>query len=120
MYDTSSLKVPPLADIPEPVGYKILLALPPVQEKKGNILLPDQMKDKEGFASITGHVVKIGPDAYRDPSRYPTGPWCSVGDWVMFRSYSGTRFKMGDQIFILVNDDTVDGVVPDPAKVERS
>ena len=120
MYDVSSLKLPPMEKLPEPTGFKLLIALVPVQQKIGSILIPDQHKDRESLATIVGKVVKMGPDAYLDASKFPSGPWCKVDDFVMFRSYSGTRMKVDDVQFVLVNDDTVDGVVGDPTHIERA
>jgi co-chaperonin GroES (HSP10) len=55
-----------------------------------------------------------------DQDKFPTGPWCNVGDWVIFRSYSGTRLKIGEQEFRLINDDTVEAVVEDPRTIDRA
>lgn len=120
MYDVSSLKIPSMDRLPAPSGFKLLIALVPVQQKIGSILIPDQHKDREGLATIVGKVVKMGPDAYLDVGKFPNGPWCREGDFVMFRSYSGTRMKIDDTHFVLVNDDTVDGVVGDPTSIERA
>lgn len=105
--------------LPKPRGYKLLIAIAKINEKKGSILLPDQYKALEDTASILGNVIDMGDDAYFDQSKFPTGPHCKKGDWVMFRSYSGTRFKVGDQEFRLINDDQVDAVVLRPDVIER-
>ncbi len=105
--------------LPRPQGYKILIALPKVEEKtKGGLLIPDKRRGEEEIASIIGRVILIGPDAYRDPDLY-TAPWCKEGDWVIFRSYSGTRFIIGDAEFRLINDDTVEAVISDPSDYKR-
>lgn len=107
--------------LPEPAGYHILIAMPPQPEKtEGGILFTEDQRHREATASITGHVMKVGPDAYKDNSKYPTGPWCREGDWVIFRSYSGTRLKIKGQEFRFINDDSVEGVVIDPRVVERA
>ena len=111
--------------IPEPKGYKILIAIPKKDETIGNssILMPEEIRRREETASIVGLVVKMGSLAYQDQDKFPDGPWCQVGDFVMMRSYSGTRFKIsnenGDQEFRLINDDTVEAVVADPRDVSR-
>jgi co-chaperonin GroES (HSP10) len=64
--------------------------------------------------------LKMGPDCYKDDRRFPSGAWCKVGDWVVFRAYSGTRMKMYGQEFRLINDDTVEAVVEDPTGVVRA
>lgn len=107
--------------MPEPTGWKILIAVPQVKEQtKGGVFIPDQLKDREGIASILGFVLKIGPDAYNDKEKFPNGPWCKEGDFVIFRSYSGTRFKVDEKEFRLINDDTVEAVVDDPRGYERA
>lgn len=109
------------ADLPEPKGYRILIALPEVQEKTaGGIIRPDDLRKKEETASILGLVVELGPDCYADPARFPGGPYCKSGDWVIFRSYSGTRFKIKGREYRLINDDTVEGVVSNPQVFERA
>ena len=83
------------AILPVPAGYKILVAMPKVEEKtEGGIYRPDQLIALEQTASIFGCVVSLGPDAYADTAKYLNGPWCKPGDWVVFRSYSGTRFRI--------------------------
>lgn len=103
--------------LPLPTGYKLLIAVPKVEEKTaGGIIRPDMLKDQEQTASIIGFVVRMGDDAYGDPSKFPTGPFCKTGDWVIMRSYSGTRFKVRGEEYRLINDDTVEGVIPGTPK----
>jgi len=107
--------------LPDPVGFKILIALPEMTEKtSGGVMLPDSMKSAEETASIIGYVIKLGKEAYSDKSRFPEGPWCAEGDFVMFRSYSGTRFKVMGKEFRIINDDTVEAVVEDPRGYSRA
>lgn len=109
------------AKLPEPKGYKLLIALPKVNEKTdGGVFLPEERRDAESTASIIGFVISMGPDAYKDERKFPTGPWCKDGDFVMFRSYSGTRFKVLGEEFRLINDDTVEAVVDDPRGYTRA
>lgn len=104
-----------------PKGYKLLVAMPKLDERtKGGIIRPDLLRDAEQVASLMGFVLLMGSAAYKDEKKFPDGPYCEQGDWVMFRSYSGTRFKVGDQEFRLINDDTVEAVVADPSKIERA
>lgn len=107
--------------LPTPVGYKILVKMRKVVEEKtkSGLYLPDQTKQDENTASLIAEVLAIGPDAYRDPARFPNGAWCSVGDHVILRSYSGTRIKIANEEYRLINDDTPEAVVPDPDSVER-
>lgn len=107
--------------LPEPSGYRILIALPNVEEKTaGGIIRPDELREKEGVAAVVGFVLKMGKDCYADSSRFPNGPYCKEGDWVIFRAYSGTRIKIHGKEFRLINDDTVEAVVDDPRGYERA
>lgn len=108
------------AGLPRPCGYKILIALPQVEETyAGGILKADVTKRHEEVATVLGAVLELGPDAYKDQSKFPNGPWCKEGDFVIIRAYSGTRFKLFGKEFRLINDDTVEGVVADPRGFTR-
>ena len=96
---------------PHPTGYKLLIAMPTLEEKtEGGVFIPENLKQAESTASVVGWVIQMGDLAYQDEDKFPKGPYCKEGDWVIFRSYSGTRFKMGseNQEFRLINDDTVE------------
>ena len=109
------------AKLPEPTGYRLLIALPEIDEKtQGGVIMPDGLVKDESTASIIGFVIKMGSDAYADKERFPNGAWCKEGDFVIFRSYSGTRFKVAGKEFRLINDDTVEGVVDDPRGYSRA
>lgn len=122
MYTGNKIEDPELkAKLPEPSGYRLLIAIPEVSEKtEGGVYMPDQLKKAEETASIIGFVVKAGPEAYGDETKFPSGPWCKEGDFVIFRSYSGTRFKVKGMEFRLINDDTVEAVVEDPRGYSRA
>lgn len=107
--------------IPDPKGYKLLIAIPSVEEKTaGGIIRPDKLRDQESIATLFGFVVAMGDLAYKDETKFPTGPYCQPGDWVLFRSYSGTRFRIDGQEFRMINDDTVEAVVDDPRNITRA
>lgn len=107
--------------MPEPTGYHVLITIPEIKKKTdGGIIIPDEITGREHTASIVGFVLKLGPDAYADKKKFPSGPWCKEGDFVLFRSYSGSRVKINGQEFRFINDDTVVGVVADPRGVERA
>lgn len=108
------------SQLPDPKGYKLLIALPDPEEKtEGGILKAKQTMQVEEVGSICGFVLKMGDDAYNDDKRFPNGPYCKVGDWIMMRSYSGTRFKIHGKEFRLINDDSVEAVVEDPRGIEK-
>ena len=109
------------SQLPDPKGWKLLVAMPEVEEStKGGILKATSTMRDEEVSNICGYVLKLGPDAYSDKNRFPTGPWCKEGDWVVFRAYSGTRMKMYGKEFRLINDDTVEAVGEDPTGVVRA
>ena len=119
--DNTKVKEDLHAKLPEPTGYRLLIALPEIDEKtEGGVIMPDGLVKDESTASIIGFVLKAGPDAYSDKERFPSGAWCKEGDFVIFRSYSGTRFKVAGKEFRLINDDTVEGVVDDPRGYSRA
>ena len=109
------------SQLPEPKGYKILIALPEIEEKtEGGIIKPSESRYEESIATVVGWVMSMGSDAYASYGRFPSGPYCQVGDWVVFRAFSGTRIKIHGKEFRLINDDTVEAVVEDPRGVERA
>jgi len=110
-----------LAKLPDPKGYRLLIAIPEVSQKtEGGLYIPDERRNAEETASLIGYVLKVGSEAYADQGRFPSGPWCKKGDFVIFRSYSGTRFKVMGKEFRLINDDTVEAVVEDPRGYSRA
>tara|TARA_Y100000401_G_scaffold52138_1_gene40886 strand:+ start:1685 stop:2080 length:396 start_codon:yes stop_codon:yes gene_type:complete len=107
------------AQLPQPVGYRVLVALPDIEEYyQGNTLLKTtEAMHREYITSIMGVVIDMGADAYSDKDRFPEGPWCKTGDYVMFRMNTGTRFKVNGKEFRLMNDDSIEAVIPDPRGV---
>jgi len=107
--------------LPKPAGYHILVALPKVEESyESGIIKADKALREEYILATMGVVLDMGDQAYADKERFPTGPWCKVGDFVMFRPNSGTRFKVNGQELRLLNDDSVQAIVPDPRGVVRA
>lgn len=107
--------------LPEPKGYRLLIALPELEEKTdGGIYIPKTRIEQEQTASVVGFVLKMGSLCYQDQNKFPDGPWCKEGDWVLFRQYSGTRIKIHGREFRIINDDTVEAVVEDPRGVTRA
>ena len=110
------------AQIPVPVGYRVLIAMPHVEETfDGTDLLKSvTTKNHEQVMSIIGLVLDMGEQAYSDADRFPTGPWCKQGDYVMFRANTGTRFSIDGKEYRLMNDDSIEAVVADPRGVARA
>ena len=106
--------------LPEPSGYRILCAIPDIDETyESGILKADTTMHFEEVLSTVFFVVKMGPDCYKDQSRFPTGPWCKVGDFILARPNSGTRLKIHGREFRIINDDSVEGIVEDPRGITR-
>jgi len=109
------------SQLPQPVGYHMLIALPEVKEQtKGGIFKPDEVMDVERFSTVTGMVLEMGADCYKDDKKFPTGPWCKKGDFVIFRAFQGTRVKVHGKEFRLLNDDSIEAVVTDPTGIVRA
>ena len=110
------------AAIPKPTGYHILIALPNVEETFGESMLlkADKTVRDEYILSTIGLVLDMGDQAYNDKDRFSAGPWCKPGDYVMFRANTGTRFKIGTQEYRLMNDDSVQAIVPNPRAISRA
>jgi len=108
--------------LPTPVGYRVLVALPEVEETFGESRIIKSSKEQhlDHVLSTIGLVVDMGTEAYSDKERFTDGPWCKEGDYVMFRANTGTRFKVGNTEFRLMNDDSIEAVVADPRAVARA
>ena len=107
--------------ISTPVGYRVLIALPNVEETfAGGIAKAAKTLQEDYILSTIGLVLDMGEQAYADKDRFPTGPWCKQGDYVMFRANTGTRFKVGQQEYRLMNDDSIEAVVDDPRVISRA
>ena len=103
--------------LPVPTGWRILV-LPFKGKKttKGGILYSDELIDRQQLATVCGNVLAVGPQAYKG-EKYPEGPWCKVGDWVIFARYAGSRFKIDGGEVRLLNDDEIIATVKDPEDI---
>lgn len=108
----------------QPKGYRILAVLHRAPEKSdGGIIIPENLKDRQDLAQCVGYVVAMGPDCFKDKDRWPSGePLCEVGDYILFRSFAGTRFMItgSEHEYRILNDDAVEAVVMDPNRVRRA
>ena len=106
--------------LPEPSGYRILCAIPDIEETyDGGILKSDMTLQHEELLTTVLFVMKMGPDCYKDKERFPSGPWCKEGDFILVRPHAGTRLKIHGREFRIINDDSVEGVVEDPRGISR-
>jgi len=108
------------SQLPKPSGYRILCAIPEIEkEYESGLLKADQTIQYEEVLTTVLFVVDLGPDCYKDPSRFPTGAWCKQGDFILVRPNAGTRLIIHGRDFRIINDDSVDGVVLDPRGIKR-
>jgi co-chaperonin GroES (HSP10) len=107
--------------VPDPATYHILCVLPDVEEEfESGLAKASQTMHFEEVLSPVLFVVKMGPDAYKDEKRFPSGPSCKVGDFVLVRPNTGTRIKIHGKEFRIINDDSVEAVVEDPRGITRA
>ncbi len=108
-------------ELPIPVGYRLLIAMPDVEETFGDSGIIKSSKEihLDTVMSTIGLVLDVGGEAYSDKDRFPSGPWCKQGDYVMFRMNTGTRFKVRGKEYRLMNDDSIEAVVADPRGITR-
>ena len=107
--------------LPRPVGYRLLIAMPEVEETYGDsgLIKSAQTMHHDSILSMVGVVLDMGEQAYTDKERFPTGPWCKTGDYVIFRMNTGTRFKINGIEYRLMNDDSIEAVVNNPRGISR-
>ena len=107
-----------LDKLPKPTGWRILI-LPYVMpsETKNGIILSDETVERNRVATNVGYVVSVGPDAYKDKDKYPDGPWCKKGDWVLFGRYAGSKFRIVDAEPRLLNDDEILATIGHPSDI---
>lgn len=108
--------------LPHPSGYRILCAVPEVEREfegeVGLIKSDETIRNEETLTTVLW-VVELGPDCYKDPARFPTGPWCKKGDFILIRPHTGSRLIIHGREFRIINDDSVEGVVQDPRGIKR-
>jgi co-chaperonin GroES (HSP10) len=106
--------------LPKPSGYRILCAIPEMEkEYESGIIKADETVRIEETLTTVLFVVDLGPDCYADKARFPNGPWCKKGDFILTKPYAGSRLVIHGREFRIINDDTVEGVVADPRGIKR-
>jgi co-chaperonin GroES (HSP10) len=106
--------------LPKPSGYRILCAIPEAEKEFDNgIAKSDETMRYEELLTTVLFVVDLGPDCYVDMDKFPTGPWCKKGDFILVRPNAGTRLVIHNKEFRIINDDSVEGVVADPRGIRR-
>ena len=122
--DTTTLPDTPekkAKQIPTPSGFHVLCMVPEIEDKfdSGIVKAETTMFAEERLTTVL-FVMKLGPDCYKDASRFPSGPWCKEGDFILVRPNTGTRLLIHGQEFRVINDDAVEGVVEDPRGISRA
>ena len=106
------------SQLPEPSGWRLLvLPFTPKEKTKGGIIIAQESLEKLRIATNCGYVIKLGPLAYHDKEKFPTGPWCKKGQWVIFARYAGSRLPIEGGEVRLLNDDEVLGTIENPESV---
>ena len=106
--------------LPKPSGYHILCAIPEIEaEYESGIVKADSTIQFEEMLTTVLFVVAIGPDCYKDPTRFPSGAWCKDGDFILVRPNAGSRLVIHGKDFRMINDDSVEGTVDDPRGIKR-
>ena len=106
--------------LPKPQGYRILCAIPEAEEAfDSGIIKSDETRRNDELLTTVLFVVELGPDCYADKVRFPNGPWCKKGDFVLVRPNAGTRLVIHGREFRIINDDSVEGIVDDPRGIKR-
>ena len=107
--------------LPAPSGYRILCAIPDIEKTtEGGIIKADVTIHHEELLATVLYAAKLGPDCYKDEKRFPSGPWCKEGDFILVRPHAGTRIVIHGRQFRIINDDAVEAVVEDPRGISRA
>lgn len=116
--DPKLINASALERMPKPTGWRILiLPYKGSGKTKGGVLMADETIERNTLATVVGYVLDVGPLAYEDKEKFPLGPWCKKGDWVMIGRYAGTRFRIEGGEVRIINDDEVIATILDPADV---
>ena len=111
-------KGPAMERVPQATGWRIVV-LPHkgIEKTKGGLLLTDKAIEEQQLTTNVGLILNMGPDAYADKNKFPNGPWCKEGDWVVFARYAGSRVKIEDGEIRILNDDEILSTVKDPTDI---
>ena len=104
--------------LPQPTGWRILvLPFKGKKKSKGGVYFSDEQVERQQLATVCGNILAMGPDCYKDKDKFPRGPWCKKGDWVIFARYAGSRFKIEGGEVRLLNDDEIIATIKDPEDI---
>ena len=112
------LKSKESSKLPRPTGWRMLILPFKMPEKtKGGLYFGQETLERQQVGSTCGLVLAQGPDCYKDKERYPDGPWCKKGDWVIFARYAGSRIQIDGGEVRLLNDDEVLASIDNPEDI---
>ena len=118
--DPSKLPETTLARLPQPTGWRILvLPYRGRAQTKGGVIKPDEYVERQSLATVVAYVLAVGPDAYADKSKFPGGPWCKKGDWIILGRYAGARFRLEGGEVRIINDDEIIATIADPDDISN-
>ena len=107
-----------LEKVPNPSGYRIVLFPLKLDSKtKSGIILTDETVTESQLTTNICKVLKVGPDAYKDKDKFPTGSWCKEDDWVLITRYAGSRIRIDGGELRIINDDEILAVIDDPRDI---
>lgn len=122
-YDFDATAEEKAKQLPKPSGYRILCAIPEIdrefEDSEVGLVKADLTIHNEELLTTVLFVVDMGPDCYKDTAKFPTGPWCKKGDFVLVRPHAGTRLVIHGREFRIINDDSVECTVDDPRGIRR-
>ena len=119
-YSSTATSEDKAKQVPTPSGYRILCAIPEAEKEfESGIVKADSTLRYDELLTTVLFVVDLGPDCYKDTTRFPSGPWCKQGDFVLVRPNAGTRLLIHGREFRIINDDSVEAVVEDPRGIKR-
>ena len=119
--DPGLLKKDLVDRLPQPSGWRLLvMPFQGAEKTQGGLYIPDEVRDREAVATVVAYVLRIGPLAYDDPSKFgpDSEPWCKEGDWVCIGRYAGSRFKIEGGEVRIINDDEVIATIADPQDIK--
>ena len=107
-----------LAKVPKPTGWRlVVLPYRGIGKTKGGVLLTDNAVEEQQIASVCALVLEVGPDAYEDKKKFPHGPWCPKGDWIVISRYAGSRIRIDGGELRILNDDEILATIDSPEDI---
>jgi len=117
-FDPSKIEQVVMDRIPTPTGWRIaILPYRGAEKSKGGIVLAEETQKRTQLATTCGYVLKMGNLAFSDESKFPNGPWCKQGDWIIFGRYAGSRITIDGGEIRILNDDEIIGILNDPSDI---